>query len=89
MAEELLVTGPTATMCQVSLDGCYRGGNKQYYLDTAAPERANVVGYECIIPQGRRATETGCEPLDVRNDLKMEDELLVAWANGNHVLGQS
>ena len=38
MADELLEVGPMAATYQVSLDDCYRGGNKQYYLDTAAPE---------------------------------------------------
>ena len=89
MVDELLVAGTNSNTYQVSLDGCFCSGCKQYYLDIAAPGRENVVGYECTIPQGGWVPGKTLEPLEVGNDIKMADELLVLGANGNHMSGKS
>ena len=57
-------------------------------MDIAASGRTNVLGYECTISQDNRSSGKGCEPLEVGNDLKMADKVLVAGANYNHVSGQ-
>ena len=70
-----------ATMCQVSLDDCYCGGSKRYYLDIAAPEQSGLRGASFCLRADERLVRV-VKFWGARTDLKMADELLIEGAIG-------